>query len=427
MTKSQKLALERSEKIQRINALLEKEDRSEAETTELDALTKRSHAIETEYRAAVTVEDAEAEAARAEHGGGDTKDGEGAEFRALEGRVSLRAYLDNTMGEFRSSSERGLNLTGGAELEFNQALKIPSDRVPLQLFAGAESEERAKTDTDTTVVPRRWVDRLFAGTAAEHLGIRMESVGSGKATFPLTTAGGVPAQRGREEAADVAAWTVSAVDLDPTRMSAHYVFANEDAYRVGGLEDSLVRDMKTALKERMDRVIFLGDSGANENRADIAGLLGMAGVTEATLTQANRLKGDKILETFAGMIDGEHAEDLADLKIVTSVGTTRLWLSTVQNAAAENQTVGQFLRESGVMWKTRGGIDTNTAAGDYGAAIGLARGQMGTGVCPVWNSAELIRDKWTGAKSGQVQITLHAFWNFGLVRKSNFQTLKYVA
>ena len=52
--------------------------------------------------------------------------------------------------------------------------------------------------------------------------------------------------------------------FDPTRMSVHLVFANEDAMRVPGLEDAFVRDMRMALRDRMDFVIFNGDDGANE-------------------------------------------------------------------------------------------------------------------------------------------------------------------
>ena len=107
-------------------------------------------------------------------------------------------------------------------------------------------------------------------------------------------------------------------------MSVHLVFANEDAMRVPGLEDAFVRDMRMALRDRMDFVIFNGDDGANENTADIAGIFGLAGITERTISQATKVKGDKTLEEFTALIDGLHAEDLSDLRVVASVGSTRL-------------------------------------------------------------------------------------------------------
>ena len=259
-----------------------------------------------------------------------------------------------------------------------------------------------------------------------HLGIQMEAVESGSASFPSTTAGGTPAQRGREESAAVAGWTIAATTFDPTRMSVYFEFANEDAFRVPGLEDALVRDMRASLRERMDYVVFKGDAGANENTADIAGL-DTIGITETEIAQADKVKGPETLSVFANMIDGKYAEGLSDLNVVTAVGATRLWLSTVINSAAENQTLAQFLMASGLSWKARGGIEVNTAADDFAAFVSLQRGIMGAGLCPVWQGAELIRDKWSGAKAGQVQLTLHSYWNFGLIRTANFRRVAFAA
>ena len=63
--------------------------------------------------------------------------------------------------------------------------------------------------------------------------------------------------------------------------------------------------------------MILGPSGTG---ADIVGLQS-AGIGESTLTQANKIKGDKILELFAAFIDGQHANAPGDVRIVTSVGS----------------------------------------------------------------------------------------------------------
>ena len=93
----------------------------------------------------------------------------------------------------------------GAEAEYLAALDIPLKgrnggfNFPLELLAPPErrAEDRATTDTDTTTMPRRWLDRLFAGTAAESVGITMESVPAGVSSHPVTTAGASAAQRQR--------------------------------------------------------------------------------------------------------------------------------------------------------------------------------------------------------------------------------------
>ena len=58
MTRKQKLLLEQSEKRQKINELLDKEDRSADENTELETLTARMQAMEPELRAAIVAEGA---------------------------------------------------------------------------------------------------------------------------------------------------------------------------------------------------------------------------------------------------------------------------------------------------------------------------------------------------------------------------------
>ena len=91
-------------------------------------------------------------------------------------------------------------------------------------------------------------------------------------------------------------------------------------------------------------------------------------------TQAKLVKGNEIVAALAAFIDGEHAEDPADIRMVSSVGFNTLLMSTIHAATVENETLAQFVRRSGFSWRTRAGIDTMTAADDFLAAIGLSRG-----------------------------------------------------
>ena len=168
MTESQELELRRSKVRERLGeiAALDGDARTDEIRTEERQLQTEYSDLEVRFRSALIAEDREAEDVKDEHGG-DTANREAAEFRALENCVSVRACIANRMGGFGSATPRKLNLAGGAELEYNQALNLSADRVPLRLFAGAEPEERTKTDTDTTMRPRRWADRLFADTVAE--------------------------------------------------------------------------------------------------------------------------------------------------------------------------------------------------------------------------------------------------------------------
>ncbi|MCY4360812.1 MAG: hypothetical protein OXE42_01305 [Gammaproteobacteria bacterium] len=419
MLKSQELSLKLSEKRSRLNELNFKDDKSETELNELDEVTKIVQGLEVEYRGAVVAEDAALDDAKTLF----DDDGEAAEIRQIKGRALVQNYA------IASMERRAIK---GAEAELNAALKIDRpDRVPLILLAGAEPETRSTTDVSTSTSPRRrWLDRLFAGTAAAHLGITMDSVGTGVASYPVVQAGGSGARRGREEAAEVAAWQVGTTELKPGRSSIHLEFSKEDDLRIAGLNETLIRDMRSALTESIDRAIFLGDDGANENQADIIGLNTAAGITETTLTQANKINAAETLRSFNGLIDGIHAGDLADLKTVASEGAYQLWTGQVLNVPGETasvfKTMAQFLNDSRVMWKVRQ-LEPATTENTFGAFISRSMGLPGAGIAPTWDSAELVIDKYSKAKSGMCLLTLTTFWNFALPRPSNFARLKFVA
>ena len=184
--------------------------------------------------------------------------------------------------------------------------------------------------------------------------------------------------------------------------------------------------MRMAMTEGVDRAVFNGDAGANENTADIVGMQ-TAGITEFTLTQANKVKADETLKAYLAHVDGQYASSLADLRVVVSVGSNVLWYGSIHNSAADNQTIAQFLMASGMAWMTRGGIDTNTANGDFGAYLGLDRGIDGAGIAAVWEQAQLVRDPYSGAAKGEVQLTLNYLWQLAFPRTSNFKRFKYVS
>ena len=310
----------------------------------------------------------------------------------------------------------------------NAAVGIPGNRFPLELLAPS-LETRATTDADIVTTPRRWLDRLFAGTAADALGVTMESVPAGTASYPVTTAGASAAQRQRStDAAADAAWTIGVTEMKPKRNAVRLLFSIEDSARIPGLESALTRDLRMALVEGVDRAIFLGDAGASGADADIVGL-NTAAITEAEILQADKILGPGTLGAFTGMVDGIHANGLGDLRVVASVGAWRLWEDTIINSttATNNQTLAAFLRVAGLSWMARGEIETTTADGDFGAFIGRGRGIEGAGVAAVWEAGELIRDPYSGAAKGEVALTLSYLWNFGLPRPANFSRIAFGA
>ena len=231
----------------------------------------------------------------------------------------------------------------GAARELNAALGVSEGRFPLELFAPVE--QRAAIDGDAGSNQGSWLDRLFHDTAAQRLGISFDSVADGVAAYPVMTSTAAPAQRARAQAADPATFTATVHELKPKRSTVFGTYTIEDRARLPGLSDAILRDMSAAMVEGIDLAIFKGDTGATGTDADITGLQ-TAGITEHTLMQSQKVKGDKILEFFVSLVDGKHASGLGDVQIVASVGSNKLWYGTILAAAVENQTIAQFLMAS---------------------------------------------------------------------------------
>ena len=128
----------------------------------------------------------------------------------------------------------------------------------------------------------------------------------------------------------------------------------------------------------------------------------MAG-TERTITQALKVTGAGAMGAFAGFVNGKHAAMSEDLRIVLSVGANTLWASRlVQSGNSVDKSIASYLKENGLSWMTRADIDTNTAANDYGAYVGLGRGIEGAAVAAMWSEGQLIRDIYSDAAKGEV-------------------------
>ena len=388
---------------------------------ELDAIEKGTADLERQLRAAtVAVENEESEQREA------VKKGEGADLLDTETRERLELRSKVRMGRYVLAAMEN-RAVDGAELELNAAVGIGANRFPLEILAppAQRAEDRAVTSVDVQTMPRTWLDRLFAETAAMRLGITMESVPAGSASFPVTTAGASAAQRGKDQGAADTTWTVGVTELTPKRNAATLKFSIEDTARIPGLESALTRDLRMALTEGVDRAMFVGDSGATPNAGDIVGLT-TASITETTITQSNKIKGPETLAAFTGMVDGIHANMIGDLKVVVAVGAYRLWENTVINSTSTVTTLAKFLRDAGLSWSARGSIEDATSNGDYAAFVGRSMGIDGAGVAAVWDAGILTRDPYTDAAKGTVHLTMTWLWDFGIPRTSNFQRLKFV-
>ena len=418
MTKNQKQLRNVADELEKIEMrcaeILSADEMNEGAEKEIKELAgKKRNLIEKRQALGVLLDADDAAAVR-----GEAVDAETRERLELRGRVSVGAYIA------AAQEQRGID---AAEAEYNAACGMKAGRFPLHLLT-PEVEKRAITDTDAKASQMAWIDRLFNESLAKYCGISFRGVEPGVVSVPITTTGATASQVERTVAKSTTTQVVGVTELKPKRNAAHLIFSLEDSYRLPGLESSIRRDMQMAVMENVDASIFEGGSSqGSATVADITGLNTATGVVEKEITQSNKVKPAETIKEIVELIDGKHATMPADLKIVTSVGANTLWMSQIANSAAENQTLAQFLKMSGFDWRVRGGIDTATSNGKFGAFIGRMRGIEGAATAAVWDEGMLIRDEYTGAAKGEVGLTLNYFWDFQVPRASNFARIKFVS
>ena len=155
MKASQKIALEMSEKREKLNGLLGVDELSDEQRTEMGTLTSRLQELETEARAAILAE-------------GETTvtkttaaDGEGDELRSLIGRANIGSIFEATL-EHRATS--------GAEAEIQAHFKVAANTIPLALL-----ETRAVTPAPGQVTQNQAaiIPGVFPQSCAAFLAVDM--------------------------------------------------------------------------------------------------------------------------------------------------------------------------------------------------------------------------------------------------------------
>ena len=427
MTTKQKLELEQSEKRQRINELLGKEEKTEQELNELQDLTKRMQTLEIETRAAIVAEGEEENRKLGETQDGD---GESAEIRSLFNRVSLNDYL------VPASAGTGLD---GAAKELNEALQspvvgasggiaIPYAVLMEQRMSEPERETRAFTDTsnnDGEERQRPILQRLFGPGVMDYLGVRIDSVPVGRVEWPLISGGTTAAQT--KEGTDAAAAgraTFTYANLKPKRLTGSYEYTVEMQASVKDLEQALRRDLADVIKSKMTDILINGPAPTTQNPQNIQGFLSK--ITAADFQTGSVASAQVFGELHAEGVDGIHAEMETQVRSVIGIDTYK-------------RAAGVYIAGSGEagseLLKRRGG---GCYASSYIPAVasnkqsvilhsaGPNGGSMrGDSVACMWPTLEVIRDHYTKAASGGVVLTWITLWDaVTAFRSGAYQHLK---
>lgn len=399
MTRLQKLQVEQSEKRQRLNELLGKEELTAEERSTMETLTTRMQELEPEIRAAIVAE-GEAEVRRA---GEFADDPEGAELRALIEGASLADIFRATV-EHRDPD--------GQCRELQSHLGLSGNQVPLALLrarraqAPASEEHRAVTPAPSNVQGNQQpiIPDVFPASVAAWLGVDMPTVPVGQAVFPVLTTGASVKVPAKNAAATETTGAFSADKLSPGRLQASFFYAREDAAVFAGMDEALRSNLSESLSDALDKQIIVGADGllTGTNLTNN----GASGVTSYVSYRS---------DLAYGRVDGKYALNAAELKIVMGSGT-------YAHAASQFGTNGERAALEDLMAST-GGVRVSAhvpavASNKQEAIVRL--GMRRDMVAPIWEGVSLIPDEVTLAGKGQVKITAVMLYAVKILRAAGF-------
>ena len=410
MTTRQKIEVRLSKVRERLNALagLEADAFTDEVSTELDTLEGEYSTLEKRLRAAILSEPEEEAAIIGLFP--DGADNDGAELRALIGRVNLADYL--------GPASAGAGIVGAAA-ELNAALEIPlagasgGVSVPWRvLLPGGGLETRAFTTTSENDGPesqRPILQRLFGPGIMDTLGVRMDSVPVGRAEWPLISSGVSPAQAKEPDAGAAAvAAGFSFANLKPKRITGAYEFTHEMAASVPGIEEALRRDLADAVRSKMSDQIINGAAPTNAAPQNVQGLITKLtgedlGSAVATAHDYGRL--------HALAVDGIHAGTESEVMSVIGQKTYQHAAGVYASGSGESGSELLKRRSAGCVASTYIPAIASKkqsailhAAGPNG---GVTRGDS---VAAVWPALEVIRDPYSKASQGVV-LTWVTLWD----------------
>ena len=413
MKQSQKLAIRSSEIRSRLNeiAALETDKVTDDIRNEAESLRTELSTVETQFRAALSGEAEEERTAAGEFGNGD---GEPAEVRALIGRVSIADYL--------GPASAGIGLTG-VPVELASALSVPTTgkyggiAVPWRMLElpehRAKPESRAFTDTGDlagAVAQRPILQRLFGPGILDALGVRIESVPSGRSEWPLITGGVVPAMKAEGTDADAAVAASFATEtLKPKRLTGRYELTHEVSAQVSDMEARLRADLGDAVMSKMSDRVINGNETANPE--DVDGFLttisvpGDAGAVADYAAYAG---------AHAGAVDGIHAGMEGEVSSVIGVDVYKHAASVYQAGSGESGSEALKRRStscvSSVYVGSADGTSKQHKANIFHAAGPNGGAMRGDSIAAMWPTLEIVRDPYTKASTGVV-LTWISLWD----------------
>ena len=440
MTEIQKVQLRQSEVRERLNNLGAFEAPTDEQQQEMRKLSGEYQTLEVRYRALLhgsAADDKGGDKAKGDDKGGDKakgdqqgveqrdgdkQDAEERALRRLQGRVELRAYLQAAMD--------GASLSG-AEAEFNKALGIGDGAGAVQVPWEAllppgwhpGQERRMEQRQDVATVPaadmhtenmQPILARIFQRTVAAFLGVTMPMASVGERRYPVMTGGTSASMQAAGGEVDAGAASYTVTTIEPTRLTARYLFRVEDLAMVSGLEASLRGDLRAVMGDELDRQILTGNGTA----PNLAGVFDDDSGLAAPAEPSNEATVDDYIDVITSQVDGTNAYQTGDVRLL--IGTNTLRHAAKKFISGTDTSALEYVRRLSGGYRTSARVPALAAKKQEGMAIRM----NGVAVAPVWPTLSLIRDVYSGAAKGEVALTAIALYGFEIVRTNGWSRFK---
>ncbi len=421
MTNKQKIEIRLSEVRGRLNEIsgIEGDAFTEEIRNEASALQAEYGDLEVRHRSAIV---AEGEDEARMQGAFNEGDGESTEIRQLMGAVSIGDYLTRAAG--------GVGIEGRAK-ELNAALQLSTVGksggvcIPWIVLSGPspapearQAERRAFTDTGDYaggVAQRPILQRLFGSGILDALGVRIDSVPSGRTEWPLLTGGVAPANVAEGMAAAAAGEaTFDTETLKPKRLTGRYEYTHEQSAQVPDLEQALRRDLADAVKSKMSALALNGDEATNAQEPS-----GFYEKIAAPTAPSAIATFEDFAGSHASAVDGVHAQREGEVSSVVGVASYQLAARTYRTGAGSDESASEALMRRSMMCVASSyvpappdsGANQDIQSGNIFHAAGPNGGAMrGDSVAAVWPTLEVIRDIYSKASQGVV-LTWITLWD----------------
>jgi len=394
MLNSVKISQRQSKIRQDLAALVGKEEPTEEETRAMEGLDKEYQDNEVRYRASLIAEDEERQEASEDLETRSDKEWskmmDGFELRQVALAIDEGQVLDGATNEIVTELRSGGGYRG-----------FPVPWEALEMRAGETVAAGVPDPIRTAPI----IERLFAGSVAAKMGGRMINIGVGEMEYPVTTSS-VSAGWTTSETGDVpgpsAYATVDRPMAPDHNLGIQMELTRKSMKQTGNaLEQAVRRDMNGAISEAMDKAVFQGSGSAGEPTGLLAGASGW-GITETAVDAAATWAAFRDAVTRFMTANAASGPDAVKLLLRPEVfNNTDDLISGL--AISEWDRISSKIKN--IVMSSNALADPT---GDPLETTAILTTNIG-GVAPffvgAWGAIDLIRDPYTKAASGSLQLT----------------------